>query len=120
MKAPSSAAAEATLSLSANARRLVDGAAARVTANYNCPSGTEGYIDIRLVEVTGNVVAQGYSSNTQPLICDGAVHKMNISVVVSNDYPFKAGRAFGSGFLYAAASETLEATAATQRTITIS
>lgn len=118
LKAPSSKAAAATLSLSANAPQLVGGAAARVTANYNCPSGLEGFLEVRLTEVTGSVVARGYGSNARPLTCDGTNRSMNLSVVVANDYPFKKGKGFGQGFLYAF-SETTDASAATERTITI-
>lgn len=118
MQAPSSAAAAAAVSLSANAPRLVGGAAARVSASYNCPSGTQGYLEIRLTEVTGSVVAQGYGSNIAPLTCDGTNRSMKVSVAVSNDYPFKRGRAFGRAFLYAF-SETAESTAATERTVNI-
>ena len=118
LQAPSSKAAAASLSLSSPAPRVAGGAVARVTASYNCPAGTDGYLDIRLVEVTGSVVAQGYGSNAQPLRCDGATRKVNINVVVSNDYPFKKGTGFAQGFLYAA-SETVEATDAVERTISI-
>jgi hypothetical protein len=118
LKAPSSKAAAASLTLSANAPRLVGGAAARVTANYNCPSGLEGFLEVGLTEVTGKVVAQGNGSNTRPLTCDGTNRTLNISVVVSNDHPFKKGKAFGQGFLYAF-SETADASTATERTINI-
>src|SRR5215212_3597221 len=46
LQAPSSKAAAGSLSLSANAPRLVGGAAARVKAKYSCPSGTEGYLEV--------------------------------------------------------------------------
>jgi len=118
LRAPSSAAAAATLSLSANAPRLVNGAAVRVQATYKCPKGMEGYLDVELVEVTGSTVTQGLGSNSHTLTCDGTAQKTNISVAVSNDYPFKAGKAFGQGFLDAS-SETKEATAVAERTITI-
>ena len=120
LQAPSSAAEAATLSLSAKAPRLVGGAAARVTASYSCPSGAVGYLEVRLAEVTGRVVAQGHGANVRPLICDGTAREMRISVVVSNDYPFKEGKAFGQGFLYAfSETEEREATVAAERTIKI-
>ena len=120
LQAPDSAAEAATLSLSAKAPRLVGGAAARVTAKYNCPSGTMGHLELRLTEVTGRVVAQGHGSNVRPLICDGTARSMKISVVVSNDYPFKKGKAFGQGFLYSfSETEGGEATAAAERVIKI-
>ena len=123
LQAPSSAGAAAALSLSANAPRLVGGAAVRVAANYNCPSGARGYLEVQLAEVTGKVVAQGYGSNVRPLICDGNAHSMNISVIVQSDYPFRKGKAFSRGFLYTfsepVGTEPVETTAATERTINI-
>src|SRR4051794_2916487 len=120
LQTPSSKAAAASLSLSGSAPRLVGGAAARVSAQYNCPSGFEGYLDVYLTEVTGNVVAQGSGSNAQPLICNGTTHNLNISVVVSNDHPFKTGQAFGQGFLDVSNDNTeAEATSAVERTINI-
>lgn len=118
LQAPSSKAAAATLSLSSTAPRQVGGAAARISATYSCPAGSQGYLEVRLVEVTGSVVAQAYGSNMQPLTCDGTARTTKISAVVGNDYPLKRGKAFGQGFLYAS-SETAEATAQVERTITI-
>jgi hypothetical protein len=118
MQAPTSAAAAATVSLSANAPRLVGGAAAQVTAQYKCPSGTEGYLDVTLVQVTGNTVARGYGSNLQPLTCNGTARTIRISVPLANDHPFKAGKAFGQGVLYAF-NNSVEVTAGAERTITI-
>ena len=118
LKAPSTAAAAATLTLSSTAPLLVGGAAARVSGTYTCPTGTQGYLEVGLTEVTGNRVAQAYGANKQPLTCDGAAHTLKISVVVSNDYPLKKGKAFAQGFLYAF-SETTEANFATERTITL-
>ena len=118
MQAPTSAAVAATVSLSANAPRLVGGAAARVTAQYKCPTGTTGYLDVTLVEVTGNTVARGNGSNLQPLRCDGTTRTIKISVPMVNDHPFKAGEAFGQGVLYAF-NDNVEVTAGAERTITI-
>jgi hypothetical protein len=119
LQAPASAAAAATLSLSANAPRLVGGAGARVTAQYSCPSGLQGYLEVGLTEVTGNVAARGYGSNRTPLTCDGTTRSTNISVVVANDYPFKKGKAFGQGLVYAFNEAGAEATAATEKTINV-
>lgn len=115
----SSKAGSATLTLSAGAPRLVNGAAVRVTAEYSCPQGFDGYIDVDVVEVAGGHISRGYGSNSKALTCNGAKHKINISVVVSNDWPLKAGKALSRAVLDTS-SETDEATAATERTITIS
>jgi len=121
LKAPTSKAAAASLSLSANAPRLVGGAGARVVATYNCPStpGNEGFLDVGLHEVTGNVVAHGSGSNMQPLICDGTNRNLRVSVVVYNDYPFKKGKALGQGFLYTIDGAGVVSSATTERTINI-
>lgn len=97
----SAAAAGASLTLPTTSTRLAGGAATRVTPEYSCPSGYVGYVDVQLVEATGNVVAQGYGSNVKALVCNGAKHKIDISVVVTNDYPFKAGKAFSQAVLSA-------------------
>ncbi len=119
LQAPTSKAAAASLSLSANAPRLVGGAGAQVSATYNCPSGLQGFLDVGLTEVTGNVVAHGHGSNIKPLICDGTSRNLKVSVVIYNDYPFKKGKALGQGLLYAYNDAGSEATAAVEKTINI-
>lgn len=117
----SAAAAGASLTLPSTSTRLAGGAAVKVTAEYSCPSGYVGYLDVQLVEVTGGVVAQGYGSNVKALNCNGAKHKIDISTVVANDYPFKAGKAFGRSMLYAAnnANPDQETSVAAERIITL-
>jgi len=113
-----SAAATATLTLSPSAPRIVGGAGARVTAQYSCPTGFDGYLEVQLDEVTTGHVSHAYGYNSKALTCNGVKHSMNISVVVYNDYPLAAGKAFGRATLDAF-TETDEATAATEGTINI-
>jgi hypothetical protein len=117
----SAAAAGASLTLPSTSTRLAGGAAARVAAEYSCPSGYVGYVDVQLVEVTGGHVAQGAGSNVKALSCNGAKHKIDISTVVNNDYPFKAGKAFSQAVLYSFnnANPDQDASAAAERIITL-
>ncbi|GAA3643771.1 hypothetical protein [Microlunatus ginsengisoli] len=112
------AAATATLSLSATAPRVANGAAAKVKAQYRCPRGYDGYLEIQLVEATHGHVSQTDGFNSKALTCNGATQQITITVVVSNDYALTAGKAFGHAILDAS-SDTDEATAATERTITV-
>ena len=112
------AAPKATLALSASAPRLADGAAVRVTATYSCPKGFDGYLEVLVDEVAGGHVSHSDGSNPAALNCTGAKHTMNVSVVVTNDWPLTPGNAFGRAVLDTGKGDA-EATAAAERTITV-
>ena len=77
-------------------------------------------VKLQLVEAASGHVTQSDGSNSTALTCNGARHTMNVSVVVSNDYPFKAGKAFARAIVVAYNNTTDDqATAYTERTITL-
>ena len=114
------AAAPATLTLASTATRVAGGAAATIAATYNCPGGHAGVVITGITEVTGEHVAQSFGQTPTALTCDGRNHTAPINVVVTNDYPLKAGTAFGQAFLVTCnADESSCADATAERTITV-
>ena len=95
-----------TVSVAASADLVREGSVFKLGVSYRCRAGLDAAVAVQGVQNVGaGFVAHGFGFSDLPLGCDGATHRLTLTVVPDGERGFKRGHAYVIGGIQACTSD---------------